>query len=210
MNTEHGYCCGIYCSPSLNARYGKDSGDHFRCDASGCSSSCTLRLSSSYWCRSLRSFNNYTASTCLYHWRCKFDILQRGSGNRSAWSRTTHILHEGTRTDATTSARQKTRDGTTSRFGDNSRISPPLRGKAVRSAIRAPPAVDLCLGMAIGVSAAQLVTFAASFREASPQAELILFLEEPMKDKLKEITDRYIVSVVCRTRDNFECLPYPR
>lgn len=76
-------------------------------------------------------------------------------------------------------------------------MSPPLRGKAIRSAIRAPPAVDLCLGMAIGVSAAHLVTFVASFREASPQAELVLFLEEPVREKLKEITDRCVMSVVC-------------
>lgn len=203
MNTENGYCCGICCSPSLNARNGKDSSGHFRCDASVCSSSCALHSSSS--CRyhqSLRSFNDCTASTCLYHWRCKFDILQSGSGNGSSWSRATYIFHEGTRTeDPTTSARQKTRDGTASRFRDNARISP---------AIRAPSAADLCLGMAIGVSASQLVTFAASFRESSPQAELILFLEEPMKDKLKEITDRCVVNVVCRMRNIFRMSAVPQ
>lgn len=42
-----------------------------------------------------------------------------------------------------------------------------------------PPAGmrDLCLGTAVGVADVQLVTFAASFREVAPLADLVLFVD---------------------------------
>ncbi|CAM9275307.1 unnamed protein product, partial [Hapterophycus canaliculatus] len=49
---------------------------------------------------------------------------------------------------------------------------------------------DLCLGMAVGVSSAQLVTFAASFREVAPQADLVLFFEAPTSDRFKDIIEK--------------------
>lgn len=56
--------------------------------------------------------------------------------------------------------------------------------------VDASGARDLCLGMAVGVSAAQLVTFAASFRESSPKADLVLFFEAPASAQFKEIIDK--------------------
>lgn len=54
----------------------------------------------------------------------------------------------------------------------------------------APGAGDLCLGMSFGVSDERLVTFVASFREAAPLADLILFLEAPASARSKEITEK--------------------
>lgn len=54
----------------------------------------------------------------------------------------------------------------------------------------APGAGDLCLSMAIGISPAQLVTFAASFREVAPVARLVMFFEAPTSDRFKDIIDK--------------------
>lgn len=58
---------------------------------------------------------------------------------------------------------------------------------------------DLCLGMAVGISPAQLVTFVASFREVAPRAELILFFEAPINARFTDIIDRcdYGMQVSC-------------
>lgn len=48
---------------------------------------------------------------------------------------------------------------------------------------------DLCLGMAVGISPAQLVTFVASFREVAPGAELVLFFEAPISARFNDIID---------------------
>lgn len=53
----------------------------------------------------------------------------------------------------------------------------------------APGAGDLCLGMAVGISPAQLVTFAASFREFAPSADLFLFFEAPTSERFNDIID---------------------
>lgn len=49
---------------------------------------------------------------------------------------------------------------------------------------------DLCLSMAIGISPAQLVTFAASFREVAPTARLVMFFEAPTSDRFNDIIDK--------------------
>lgn len=49
---------------------------------------------------------------------------------------------------------------------------------------------DLCLGTAIGVNAAQLVSFAGSFREVSPLADLVLFFEAPTNARFKAINEK--------------------
>lgn len=54
----------------------------------------------------------------------------------------------------------------------------------------APGGGDLCLSMAIGISPAQLVTFAASFREFAPVARLVMFFEAPTSDRFKDIIDK--------------------
>lgn len=54
----------------------------------------------------------------------------------------------------------------------------------------APGEGDLCLSMAIGISAAQLVTFAASFREVAPVARLVMCFEAPISDRFKDIIDK--------------------
>lgn len=51
----------------------------------------------------------------------------------------------------------------------------------------APVAGDLCLGIAIGISPAQLVAFAASFREVAPVARLVMFFEAPTSDRFNDI-----------------------
>lgn len=53
-----------------------------------------------------------------------------------------------------------------------------------------PGAGDLCLSMAIGISPAQLVTFAASFREVAPVARLVMFFEAPTSDRFNDIVDK--------------------
>lgn len=54
----------------------------------------------------------------------------------------------------------------------------------------APGAGDLCLSMAIGISPAQLVAFAASFREVAPVARLVMFFEAPTSDRFNDIIDK--------------------
>lgn len=49
---------------------------------------------------------------------------------------------------------------------------------------------DLCLSMAIGISPAQLVTFAVSFREVAPVARLVMFFEAPTSDRFNEIIEK--------------------
>lgn len=56
--------------------------------------------------------------------------------------------------------------------------------------VNPPRARDLCLGMASGVNAAQLVTFAGSFREVSPLADLVIFFEAPTNTRFKAIIDK--------------------
>lgn len=56
--------------------------------------------------------------------------------------------------------------------------------------VGSPGASDLCLGMAVGVNAAQLVAFAGSFREVSPLADLVLFFEAPTNTRFKAIIER--------------------
>lgn len=56
--------------------------------------------------------------------------------------------------------------------------------------INPPSASDLCLGMAIGVNAVQLVAFAGSFREVSPMADLVLFFEAPTNTRFKAIIEK--------------------
>lgn len=58
------------------------------------------------------------------------------------------------------------------------------------TAINPPGTRDLCLGMAVGVSAAQLVAFAGSFREVSPQADLVLFFEAATNDRVRAIIEK--------------------
>lgn len=58
------------------------------------------------------------------------------------------------------------------------------------NAEEAPGAGDLCLGMAVGISPAQLVTFVASFREVSPLADLVLFFEAPTSERFNDIIDK--------------------
>lgn len=53
-----------------------------------------------------------------------------------------------------------------------------------------PSASDLCLGMAVGVNAVQLVAFAGSFREVSPLADLVLFFEAPTNTRFKAIIEK--------------------
>lgn len=57
----------------------------------------------------------------------------------------------------------------------------------------APGVGDLCLGMAVGISAAQLVTFVASFRETSPLADLVLFFEAPANARFREIIEKCVL-----------------
>lgn len=52
---------------------------------------------------------------------------------------------------------------------------------------------DLCLGMAVGISASQLVTFVASFRETSPLADLVLFFEAPASARFREIIEKCVL-----------------
>lgn len=56
-----------------------------------------------------------------------------------------------------------------------------------------PGVGDLCLGMAVGLSAAQLVTFVASFRETSPLADLVLFFEAPASARFREIIEKCVL-----------------
>lgn len=49
---------------------------------------------------------------------------------------------------------------------------------------------DICLSMAFGVSALQLATFAGSFRDVSPRADLVMFFEAPASPRFKEIIEK--------------------
>lgn len=63
-------------------------------------------------------------------------------------------------------------------------------GQAAKSAgVDAVPR-DVCLGMAVGIRPAQLVTFAASFREVAPLADLVLFFEAPTSERFEDIIDK--------------------
>lgn len=59
---------------------------------------------------------------------------------------------------------------------------------------------DLCMGMAVGISAAQLVTFVASFRENSPLADLVLFFEAPASARFREIIEKCVIRFVAQRR----------
>lgn len=49
-----------------------------------------------------------------------------------------------------------------------------------------PSTRNLCLGTAVGVTNVQLVTFAASFREVAPSADLVLFVDARSSDARRE------------------------
>lgn len=74
--------------------------------------------------------------------------------------------------------------------GSRSREGPPDTGGKGYSNADEPGERDLCVGMAVGITTAQLVTFVASFREASPLAELVLFVDAQQSDRFKEIVAR--------------------
>eukprot|EP00903_Cladosiphon_okamuranus_P019117 g17589.t1 len=68
----------------------------------------------------------------------------------------------------------------------------------------APVTRDLCLGMAVGISPAQLVTFAASFREVAPVARLVVFFEAPTSDRFKDIIDKFDIIPLPIDRERLE------
>ncbi|CAM9678260.1 unnamed protein product [Ectocarpus fasciculatus] len=68
----------------------------------------------------------------------------------------------------------------------------------------APGAGDLCLGMAVGISPAQLVTFAASFREFAPSADLFLFFEAPTSERFNDIIDTFMITPLEISRERLE------
>lgn len=60
----------------------------------------------------------------------------------------------------------------------------------IKSGLGAAGPGDLCLSMAVGISPEQLVTFAASFREVAPLADLVMFFEAPTSEIFNDIIDK--------------------